>query len=327
MYVGLIGLGNLGTAIANLVAHNGHDVIGWDHQAEVVAEISTQHRNTRYLPSIDLHPAVSATDDLAALLASCDVVFVAVPARYVESSLSPFVDAVSPETTVVNMAKGIDVKSGLTALQTLQELFPSNPVVMLSGPSIANEFAHGMPTVIVLAGSDRTDLLRVSTLLDNEHFRTRFSDDAIGVELGGVLKNIYAIGLGMFDGQEVSSINFRAVYLTIALEEMARIGAAVGARLETFLYLAGIGDLLATALSEHSHNRHMGQRLAEGLTREQVRDEMGVLPEGYSTLRATLYVAEKMHVSVPLAKGLWGVIEGHQTADRFITSLIHDFVE
>ncbi len=327
MSVGLIGLGNLGSAVADLVARNGHDVVGWDHQSEVVEEVSTRHRNSRYLPGLDLHPASTATDDLAGLLATCEVVFIAVPARFIEPTLAPVVDAVPADTIVVNMAKGIDVRNGLTALQTLGELLPRHSVVMLSGPSIANEFAHGMPTVVVLAGPDRTDLLRVSTLLDNEYFRTRFSDDAIGVELGGVLKNIYAIGLGMFDGQAVTSINFRAVYLTVALEEMARIGAAVGARLETFLYLAGIGDLLATALSEHSHNRQMGQRLAEGRTREQIRDEMGVLPEGYGTLRATLYVAEKMHVAVPLAKGLWDVIDGRQTADRFITSFIHDFVE
>jgi glycerol-3-phosphate dehydrogenase (NAD(P)+) len=327
MSVGLIGLGNLGSAVADLVARNGHDVVGWDHQSEVVEEVSTRHRNSRYLPGLDLHPAFTATDDLAGLLATCEVVFIAVPARFIEPTLAPVVDAVPADTIVVNMAKGIDVRNGLTALQTLGELLPRHSVVMLSGPSIANEFAHGMPTVVVLAGPDRTDLLRVSTLLDNEYFRTRFSDDAIGVELGGVLKNIYAIGLGMFDGQAVTSINFRAVYLTVALEEMARIGAAVGARLETFLYLAGIGDLLATALSEHSHNRQMGQRLAEGRTREQIRDEMGVLPEGYGTLRATLYVAEKMHVAVPLAKGLWDVIDGRQTADRFITSFIHDFVE
>jgi glycerol-3-phosphate dehydrogenase (NAD(P)+) len=327
MRVGLIGLGNLGTAVANLIASNGHEVVGWDHQSEVVDEISSSHRNSRYLAGIDLHPGFTATSDLGGLVASCHVVFIALPARFIEPTLAPVADAIRADAIVVNMAKGIDVKSGLTGLQMLGELLPEQPLVMLSGPSIANEFAHRMPTVVVVAGPDRTDLLRVSTLLDNEYFRTRFSDDAIGVELGGVLKNIYAIGLGMFDGQDVSSINFRAVYLTIAVEEMARLGAAVGARLETFLYLAGIGDLLATALSEHSHNRHMGQRLAEGLTRDQIRDEMGVLPEGYSTLRSTLYVAEKLHVSAPLAKGLWDVIHGRQTADRFITSFIHDFVE
>lgn len=325
--VGLIGLGNLGTAVGNMIASNGHEVLGWDHQPEVVEEVSRAHRNSGYLEGIELHPAFTATDDIGEVLATCEVVFVALPARFIDASLRPAIGAIRPDTIVVNMAKGIDIRSGLTAHQTLGELLPGQPLVMLSGPSIANEFAHGMPTVVVVAGPDRADLLRVSTLLDNQFFRTRFSDDAIGVELGGILKNIYAIGLGMFDGQGVSSVNFRAVYLTIALEEMARLGAAVGARLETFLYLAGIGDLLATALSEHSHNRHLGQRLAEGLTREQVREEMGVLPEGYSTLRSALYVAEKMHVSVPLAKGLWDVIDGRQTADRFITSFIHDFVE
>ena len=327
MHVGLIGLGNLGTAVGNLIASNGHDVVGWDHQSDVVEEVSRAHRNSRYLDGLELHQALRATDDLGELVGTSDVVFVALPARYIEPCLAPVIDMMRPNTIVVNMAKGIDVRSGLTALQMLAELLPGQQPVMLSGPSIANEFAHGMPTVVVVAGPDRADLLRVSTLLDNEYFRTRFSDDAVGVELGGILKNIYAIGLGMFDGQGVPSVNFRAVYLTIALEEMARMGIAVGARLETFLYLAGIGDLLATALSEHSHNRHLGQRLAEGLTREQIREEMGVLPEGYSTLRSTLYVAEKLHVSVPLAKGLWDVIDGRQTADRFITSFIHDFVE
>lgn len=327
MRVGLIGLGNLGTAVGNLIAQNGHEVVGWDHEADVVVEVSRAHRNSRYLDGVELDPGLTATDDIREVVAASEVIFVAVPARFIEPSLAPAVDAIRPDAIVVNMAKGIDVRSGLTALQMLTELLPGQQPVMLSGPSIANEFASGMPTVVVVAGPDRTDLLRVSTLLDNRYFRTRFSDDAIGVELGGILKNIYAIGLGMFDGQAVSSVNFRAVYLTIAVEEMARIGVAVGARLETFLYLAGIGDLLATALSEHSHNRHLGQRLAEGRTREQIRDEMGVLPEGYNTLRSTLYVAEKMHVSVPLAKGLWDVIDGRQTADRFITSFIHDFVE
>jgi len=325
--VGLIGLGNLGTVVGNLIAHNGYEVVGWDHQAEVVDEITRTHRNSAYLDGIELHAAFVATVDISEVVGSCDVVFVALPARFIESSLTPAIDAFGSRTIVVNMAKGIDLRSGLTALQTLAKLLPGQPLIMLSGPSIANEFARGMPTVVVIAGPDRADLLRVSTVLENTYFRTRFSDDEIGVELGGILKNIYAIGLGMFDGQGVTSVNFRSVYLTIALEEMARVGVAAGARLKTFLYLAGIGDLLATALSEHSHNRRLGQLLAEGHTREQIREEMGVLPEGYSTLRSLLYMAEKMHVSVPLAKGLWDVIDGRQAADHFITSFIHDFVD
>jgi glycerol-3-phosphate dehydrogenase (NAD(P)+) len=198
---------------------------------------------------------------------------------------------------------------------------------MLSGPSIANEFARQMPTVVVIAGQRKSDLLRVSHLLDSKTFRTRFSDDEIGVELGGILKNIYAIGLGMFDGQNITSINFRSVYLTIAVEEMARIGEGFGAEIETFLYLSGIGDLLATALSEHSHNRHMGELLARGLSLEEIKAEMGVLPEGYNTLKVMLYITEKLHISIPLAKGLWDVINGRDQADKFIHSFIKDFVE
>jgi glycerol-3-phosphate dehydrogenase (NAD(P)+) len=148
-----------------------------------------------------------------------------------------------------------------------------------------------------------------------------------GVELGGILKNIYAIGLGLFDGKQIPSINFRAVYLTIAMEEIARMGVAMGAEIETFLYLSGMGDLLATSLSEHSHNRHMGVLLAQGLSREEIQAKMGVLPEGYNTLKVMLYVAERLHISIPLAKGLWDVVQGRYEAERFIFSFIKDFVE
>lgn len=322
----MVGLGNMGTAVADLIARNGHRVIGWDHQQTVVSEVTERHRNSAYLSGIELHGDLEATSDLISLMERVSILFVAIPARFIEPTLAPVSSALSAKTVVVNMAKGIDVASGLTALQLLDDLFPEQPLVMLSGPSVANEFAHGLPTVVVLAGPRRTELVRVSSLLDTAFFRTRFSDDAIGVELGGVLKNIYAIGLGMFDGKNITSVNFRAVYLTSALEEMAEVGEAMGARLETFLYLAGIGDLLATALSSHSHNRKMGELLAQGRPLAEIRKEMGVLPEGYTTLQAILNLAEKLHVPAPLAKGLWDVIHGRATADTFITSFIHDFV-
>jgi glycerol-3-phosphate dehydrogenase (NAD(P)+) len=149
----------------------------------------------------------------------------------------------------------------------------------------------------------------------------------VGVELGGVLKNIYSIGLGIFDGQDIQSADFHSVYLAIALEEINRLGVAMGAKIETFLYLAGIGDLLATSLSEHSHNRGLGERLAGGRSLEDIRQEVGVLPEGYNTLKVALYIAEKLHVSIPLVKGLWDVLHGRQGADKFISACIKDFVD
>jgi glycerol-3-phosphate dehydrogenase (NAD(P)+) len=327
MRAGMIGLGNLGTAIGNLISNNGHEVLGWEYNPQVVEEINQAQTNTRFLPGISLNANLKATTHLENLFIDHPTIFIAQPSIYIHSTLGKYAGQIDPNIILVNMSKGIDRQTGLTAFQTVGQIFPDNPKIMLSGPAIANEFSKGMPTVVVLAGKNFQDLLQVSHLMDNDYWRTRFSDDEMGVELGGILKNIYATGLGLFDGEGITSINFRAVYLTLALEEMSRFGVCMGARLETFMYLAGMGDLVATALSEHSHNRHMGELLAKGLTLDQIKQELGVIPEGYNTLRTVLYFAEKMHLTLPIAKGIWDVMHGRRTAHQFIYSFIRDFVD
>lgn len=327
MQAGMIGLGNFGCAVGNLIANNGYQVLGWDHNPVVVDEINKEHTNSHYLSDINLHPNLVATSDLEQVFQSSEVIFVAIPSRYIVTTLSPFREITLDNAIVVNLAKGIDGETGLTAFQTISKLFPQMRKVALSGPSIANEFARCMPTTVVIAGMNDEDLLAVSLLLDNDFFRTRFSRDVIGVELGGILKNIYAIGLGLFDGKSITSINFRSVYLTISLEEIAKIGMGMGAHLDTFLYVSGMGDLLATSMSEHSHNRQLGEYLAQDLSLEEIEQRMGMIPEGYNTLSNVLYIAEKLHISMPLAKGLWDVINGRYSAEKFIYSFIKDFVE
>lgn len=327
MRVGIIGLGNMGTAVGNMIANNGYEVLGWNYEEDVVDEINNKQSNERFLPGIPLHGSLRATKDISEVMRECGVVFISIPSAFIESTFRPVRSQIGEDIVLVNMAKGIRRETGLTSFQTLAAMFPNNPRIMLSGPSIANEFARKLPTVVVLAGQTPYHLLLVSRMLDNEYFRTRFSSDEIGVELGGILKNIYAIGLGLFDGKKIESINFRAVYLTVAQEEIAKIGVGMGARIETFLYLSGMGDLLATSLSEHSHNRHMGELLAQGFSREEIQESMGVLPEGYNTLEAVLYIAEKLHIAIPLAKGLWDVINGRDKAEHFIYSFIKDFVD
>ena len=327
MDVGVVGLGNLGTAIANLIAANGHRVLGWEYDPTVVEEINAAQANTRFLPGVALNANLRATHALEDVFQASTTVFIALPSAFITHTLEPVKTYLPGATTLVNLAKGIDGQTGLTSFQMLAGLFPTNTKVMLSGPSIANEFARGMPTVVMIAGRNTAELLHVARLLDNQHFRVRFSDDAIGVELGGILNNAYVIGLGMFDGQRIESVNFRSVYLTLALEEMTRIGAALGAREATFAYLAGMGDLLATALSQHSHNRKLGVLLAGGQTLKEIEQAMGVLPEGYNTIQTILTIAEKLHVPAPLAKGLWDVINGSYSAERFTYAFIKDFVE
>lgn len=327
MKAGLIGLGNVGSAIANLIASNGHPVLGWEYNEQVVAEINTSHVNSRFLAGVPLSHNLIATTSLEEVFQQCSIVFIGIPSIFIRKTLAPFAATVNERVILVNLAKGIDREAGITSFQVISTLFPRNRHIMLAGPAIANEFARGMPTVVVLAGPAITDLMAVANLLDNSHFRTRFSDDAIGVELGGILKNIYTIGLGLFDGKQITSVNFRSVYLTISLEEVSRLGVALGGKAETFSYLAGMGDLLATSLSEHSHNRRMGELLAEGRTLEEVCEVMGVVPEGYNTMKFALLIAEKLHVSLPLARGLWDVIHGVRSTEAFIYSFARDFVD
>jgi glycerol-3-phosphate dehydrogenase (NAD(P)+) len=320
--VGFVGLGNMGTAIANVVAGNGHPVLGWEHDPAVVREINVRHANTRYLAGVRLPASLKATSDIRDVFASCGTVFVAVPSAFIPQTLSPLAGSVPQGTVLVNLAKGIDVKTGRTSFAELARIFPRQPKIMLSGPSIANEIARRMPTAVMLAGTDAVAFRRVERLLVNGHFKAVRSPDAAGVELGGILKNIYAVGLGILDGCGMQSINFRSVYLTLALREMAVFGAAFGARQETFCHLAGMGDLIATSMSVHSHNRRLGEFLARGLSAETIRKRMGVLPEGYTTVRAVVALARKNTISLPLAGGLLRVMTGRRSPAWFVTSVI-----
>ncbi|MHB9155956.1 MAG: NAD(P)H-dependent glycerol-3-phosphate dehydrogenase [Endomicrobiales bacterium] len=321
MKAGFVGLGNMGSTIANLVASNGFEVTGWDYNGSVIEEINEKHTNSRYLPGTRIHQRVKASRDLAAVL-QARVVFVALPSLFIRPTLAPVRRAARPGAVIVNLAKGIEAKTGLTSSGVLSRLFPGNPQVMLSGPSIANEIAAGMPTAVMLSGEDDRALSLARRLLQNRSFRAVTSRDRTGVELGGILKNIYAIGLGIFDGKGVRSINFRSVYLTLAAREMARFGVRLGAREESFYSLAGLGDLFATSLSKHSHNRRMGELLARGASVRQIKEKMGVLPEGYNTLRTVLAIARKKRVRLALAEGLFRVMAGRYDTERFMFSII-----
>lgn len=301
MKIGFVGLGNMGTAMANLVADNGYEVIGWEFDKNTVEEINSKNINSKFLPGIRLNPNLKATKELREVFDNCEIIFIAIPSRFIKNTLQPLKDKIAENIMLVNLAKGIDNNTGLTSFQTISLLFPQNRKIMLSGPSIAYEFARKIPTVVMLAGKNRSDISTVSHILDNEFFRTRFSKDEIGVELGGILKNIYAIGLGILDGKNRKGVNFRAGYLTIALDEMKKIGKSFKAKEKTFYSLSGMGDLLATSLSEHSHNRKMGELLAKGLNLKEIKNKMGFLSEGYYTLRA-LFATRKFHISAPIGE-------------------------
>lgn len=327
MRIGIIGLGNIGTAIANLIAQNGYDIIAWEHNINVVNEVNTKRINSIYLPNVTLDPKILATSQIEVVLTKQDIIFIAIPSIYINQVLEKYKNNINKQAIIVNLAKGIDRTTYFTACETLSNIFPDNNIVMLSGPTIANEFSQKMPTVVVLAHKNKQILLKVSKILENDYFRIRFSDDIIGAELGGILKNIYAIGLGILDGKKITNINLRSVYLTISLEEMIKLGTKLGAKPETFYYLAGLGDLIATSLSTHSHNRKLGELLANNYTIDQIKQTMKTLPEGYNTLQNILNISEKYHISLPLAKSIWEIINQKYPIEKFISLFIKDFIE
>ena len=319
--IGFVGLGNMGTAMANLVADNGYKVIGWEFDKKTIKEINSKNLNSKFLPRIKLNPNLKATKELCEVFDNCEIIFIAIPSVYIKNILQSLKKKIAKNIILVNLAKGIDNNTGLTSFQTISSLFPQNKKIMLSGPSIACEFAKKIPTAVMIAGKNRSGLSIISGVLDNEFFKTRFSNDEIGVELGGILKNIYAIGLGIFDGKNIKGTNFKATYLIIALEEMKKIGITFGAKGKTFLSLSGLGDLIATSLSEHSHNRKMGELLGKGLNLEEIEKKMSGLPEGYYTLRA-LFATHKLNISTPIAESLWNVINRKHKTEEFIFSII-----
>lgn len=202
--VGMIGLGNYGSAVANLIANNGYPVLAWEHNAAVVQQVNDERKNDLYLPGVALHEDITATDDLDRVFRKTEVVFNAIPAAYVAGTLHRVVNRVPKATFIVNMAKGIHRETRFTAYQTVRDLLPHNPLAMLSGPAVATEFAWGAPTMVVVAGENATRLLGITRYLDGETFRVRLSSDVVGVEWGGILKNVYAIGLGVLDGRASS---------------------------------------------------------------------------------------------------------------------------
>lgn len=319
MKIGIIGMGNLGSAVACLAGNNGHAVTGWEFNAEVVADINGNRRNQRYLPGITFPATVTATTTLEQAFAGAELLFIALPSRFIGPVLASAATLAADARLVgiVNLAKGLDGATGRTAMQQLAGIFPQTALAMLAGPSLANEFARGVMTVVVAASRDRQLQQQIGTALNGSRFAVLHSDDVMGVELGGILKNIYALGLGIFAARTDAGLNFTGAYLTQAQAEIQRLGVSLGARPESFLLPSGIGDLIATALSEESHNRTMGRLIGAGLSLQQVKEKMQNLPEGYNTLQVALALAAKHNISLPLAALLQQVVEGEITPDGF----------
>ena len=324
MQAAIVGAGNFGTAVANIVASNGVDVHLWVRDEAQLADIRVHGENRRYLPGHPLAERVSPTSDLIEAMHTSDVVFVTVPSASFRLVTRELDGLLRPGTCVISATKGIEAGFRLMS-QILEEILPQTRVGVISGPNLAEEMADGRYTGTVVASGHEELRTTVQEILTSPTFRVYSSTDVYGVELGGALKNIYAIVCGMATALDVGQ-NALAMLVTRSLAEMGRFAVSLGANPFTFLGLAGVGDLFATCTSPLSRNFQLGVRLARGTPLDDAMDELGKLAEGVNTVRVVHDKSKELGVYMPLAGALHrllfdradlgGIISGLMTSEQ-----------
>jgi len=316
-HVAILGGGSFGTVIANIIAHNGHQTTLWMRDAEQVEMLNRDRENLTYLPGYTLHEKIQATQDLEAALAGADMVFVAVPSASFRQVVRQMKAYLYPGTILVSLTKGIEDKTFKLMSQILRDEIPDSKVAVVSGPNLAKEIATLSPTGAVVASTDAVVRKSVQEILRSATFRVYANDDMLGVELGGSLKNIYAILAGIADALGMGH-NTNSMLVTRSLTEMARFGVALGADPMTFLGLSGVGDLIVTCSTPLSRNFRVGKALGEGRDIKSIIAELGQVAEGVNTLKQVIDKAKAMQVEMPLAQALYEIIYNNQDIAHII---------
>jgi len=296
MKITVLGAGAWGTALARMLAQRKHNVAIWDYFPETAETINRTHVNERYLPGIELPANLRGEADAAKAVAAAELMVVASVSKGFRSATKGLGDF---SGVVVSVTKGIEFETGKTMTDILMENAPKSRIVAMSGPTLAMEVAKGIPTAIVAASEDAAAAQTVQALFHNPAFRVYTSSDVHGVELGGALKNVIAIGAGVCDGLGFGD-NSKAALVTRAVAEMRRLGVACGAQADTFTGLSGLGDLMVTCFSKLSRNRGFGERLGKGEKAEAIVASMTAVAEGYPNARSAHELARKHGVEAPI---------------------------
>ena len=301
--VGVIGSGAWGTTLAYLLAKKGIETTLWDHHPERAIDMQRQRENADFLPGIRFPAMLHVTPHIVETVESKEMLLFVTPSQHMRENVRLLAPFVGNETLLVNASKGIEIGSLKRMTEVISEEIPEayDRVAALSGPNIAQEVAEGKPTAGVVAAHIEETATRVRTLLTTAWFRVYTASDLVGVELGGALKNIIAIGAGFSDGMGYGN-NAKAAFMTRGLAEIARLGIAAGANPLTFTGLAGIGDLIATCASPLSRNQQLGRRLAAGEKLDDILASMHSVAEGVSATRAALQLAARYNVEMPITE-------------------------
>ena len=319
--IGVIGAGAFGTAMACVLRRSGHEVAIWAREPEVAAWINEDGLNPLYLRGVRLVPGIRAASDIGEAARGADFLLLAPPAQHmreVTARLRPFVKAGTP---LVSCSKGIERGTCKLMSQVIAETLPGSPVAVQSGPSFANEVASDLPAAVTLACADAALGERLAQAIQNPRFLLYLSDDVIGAHLGGVLKNVLAIACGIATGMKLGA-NARAMLVARGLAETARLGIAMGARLETFLGLSGIGDIDLSCNSANSRNMSLGIALGEGRKLAEVLGERVTVQEGVHSAQGVVALARRHGVEMPIAEAVDRMLNHGAALEETIARLL-----
>jgi glycerol-3-phosphate dehydrogenase (NAD(P)+) len=322
--IGVIGAGAWGTALARHVADKGLSVTLWAYEKEVVEAIRSKQENQLYLPAIRLPASLKATNRLEDAIRASDCLVFAVPSHAARPVLRQMAVLLDRPVPLVSATKGIEEESLKLMTQVMEEVLPpamAARVLVLSGPSFAIEVSDAQPTAVCLAGRNAGLVKQLQTLLMTPGFRVYADDDMIGVQLGGALKNVMALAAGVVDGLNLGA-NARAALITRGLAEMVRLGTAMGADPRTFYGLSGVGDLVLTCTGALSRNHSVGMRLGKGETLEAILAGMQAVAEGVRTAKATLGLAQRHHVDMPIVQEVHNVLFSGKSCRQAVGDLM-----
>jgi len=297
----VIGAGSWGTALARVLALNGNDVTIWSIMEDEINMLKEKHEHELKLPGVKLPESIQYTTDLESAIKGKEMLVLAVPSPFTRSTSKSMSSFVEEGQLIVNVAKGIEDHTFMTLTDIIEEEIPNANVAVLSGPSHAEEVGKSMPTTLVAGAKDQKTAEYIQNAFMCDFIRVYTSPDVLGIELGGALKNVVALAAGMADGLGCGD-NTKAALITRGITEIARLGVAMGGKMETFSGLTGIGDLIVTCSSMHSRNRKAGQLIGQGYTYEQAMDEVKMVVEGVYSAKAAYGLSKKYNISMPIVE-------------------------
>lgn len=304
--VSILGSGGWGTAIAVMLANHGHNVVLWSYLNEEKENLEKHRENKPFLPGVIIPENVEFTSHLADC-GNSDIVVMATPSHGVRNTAKNFSQFAKDNTIILNISKGIEEGTYKTLSQVLKEELPNCRIAIMSGPSHAEEVSRNIPTTNVVASDDMEVAKYIQDVFMNSNFRIYTNTDIVGVELGGSLKNVFALCCGILDGMGLGD-NTKAALMTRGLVEMTRLGVKLGAKRETFSGLSGMGDLIVTCTSMHSRNRRAGILIGQGKSSEEAQNEVRMVVEGIRTCRAAKHLADKCGVEMPIINEAYSVL-------------------